>query len=78
MPVYKYKSFEEAEQALFHPDDAYFQRVRELWKFADTLCPIRYPRGIFKFRTIEEANAHRDAVELAHAKKLRKLRTHAK
>ena len=78
MPVYKFKTFEEAEDALwnFHPDERYFERVKELWNFADRLCPIRYPRGIFKFRTIEEANAHRDAVELAHAKELRKIRMH--
>jgi len=73
MPVYKYKTFEEAERALwnFHPDEAYFKRVAELWDFADKLCPIRCPQGVFKFRSIEEANEQRDEWELAHAKKLR-------
>ena len=72
MPVYKYKTFEEAERALwnFHPDESYFKRVAEFWDFADKLCPIRYPQGIFKFRRIEEANQQRDEWELAHAKKL--------
>jgi hypothetical protein len=79
MPVYKYKTFEEAEQALwnFHSDERHFERVKQLWNFAKTVCPIRYPRGIFKFKTIEEANAHREAVELAHAKELRKARKQA-
>lgn len=72
MPVYKYKTFEEAERALwnFHPDQAYFDKVADLWDFANKLSPIDYPKGIFKFRNIEEANKHRDELELAHAKKL--------
>jgi hypothetical protein len=80
MPVYKYKTFEEAEQALwnFHSDEGHFERVKKLWNFANQICPIRYPRGIFKFKTIEEANAHREAIELAHAKNLRKARRHEK
>lgn len=76
MPVYKYKTFEEAERALwnFHPDEAYFKQVADLWEFANALNPIRYPCGIFKFKTIEEANKHRDDIELAHAKNLRLTR----
>lgn len=71
MPVQKFKTFEEAEKALMsiNPDDAYYKRVAELWDFADQLNPISYPRGIFKFRTIAEANKHRDEIELAHARK---------
>jgi hypothetical protein len=71
MPVQKFKTFEEAERALwnFHPDEAYFARVAELWDFANKLNPVSYPKGIFKFRTIEEANKHREELELAHARK---------
>ncbi len=71
MSVYKCTSFEEAEQAFgnFQPDKAYFKRVAELWDFADKFSPIQYPRGIFKFKTIEEANAHREQIELDHARK---------
>ena len=71
MPVQKFKTFEEAEKALwnFHPDEAYYARVAELWDFANKLNPISYPQGIFKFRTIEEANKHREELELAHARK---------
>ncbi len=74
MPVYKYKTFEQAERALwnFHPDAAYNKKVAELWRFANKLRPITYPRGVFKFRTIEEANRHRD--ELEFAKELQRQR----
>ena len=76
MPVYKYKTFEEAERALwnFHPDKAYYKRVAELWEFANKLNPITYPKGIFKFKTIEEANKHRDEFEIEWAKKMRAKR----
>ncbi|MFQ6113318.1 MAG: hypothetical protein ACE5NG_04410 [bacterium] len=76
MPVFKYKTFEEAERALwnFHPDEAYFRNVAELWDFANELCPINYPKGIFKFRNIEEANKQREEWELAYAIKLRSKR----
>jgi len=72
MPVSKYKTFEEAERSLwnFHPDEAYFDHLAQLWAFANTLSPIDYPKGIFKYRSIEEANKHREEVELAHAKKM--------
>jgi hypothetical protein len=80
MPVYKYKTFEQAERALwnFHPDAAYYKQVAELWAFAKKLCPIKYPRGVFKFRTIEEANRHRDEIELEFAKELQRRRSAAK
>jgi len=76
MPVYKYKTFEEAEQALwnYHPDEAYYKRVAELWEFANKLNPITYPKGIFKFKTIEEANKHRDKFEIEWAKKMQAKR----
>jgi hypothetical protein len=76
MPTFKYKTFEEAERAFwnFHPDESYFHKVSELWQFADKLCPISYPKGIFKFRSIEEANKQRNEWEMQHAKKIRSER----
>jgi hypothetical protein len=76
MPVYKYKTFEDAEKALWNrkPDEKYLERVAELWEFANELNPIIYPRGIFKFKTFEEANKHREEIEINHAKQLRKKR----
>lgn len=73
MPIYKYKSFEEAERALwnFHPDEAYYEKVAELWEFANKLSPINCPQGIFKFKSIEEANKHREEFELDYAKNLK-------
>lgn len=71
MPVYKYKTFSDARRALwkFSPDEAYFKQVEELWETANKLNPIKYPRGIFKFKTISEANEHRRRFEIFYSKK---------
>jgi len=37
--------------------------------FANELNPIFYPKGVSKFKTIEEANQHRETIEIARAKK---------
>ena len=73
MPIYKYKSFEDAEKALWNlnPDENYYKRVAELWEFANELNPISYPTGIFKFKSIQESNQHRENLELNHVKKRR-------
>jgi len=48
MPVFKYKTFEGAEKALWNPapDERYFKRIADLWEFANRINPISYPRGI--------------------------------
>jgi hypothetical protein len=76
MPIYKYKSLEEAEWALwnFNPDETYFRKVAALWNLANRILPISYPKGIFKFRSMEEANNHRDQCELERARKIQKAR----
>jgi hypothetical protein len=66
MPVYKFRTLEEAERALWLPtcDPRLAKKLRGLWKtswiMAGSYVP---PRGVFKFRSIEEANAHREAWE---------------
>lgn len=68
MPVQKFKTLEDAEKALVinEPNEAYFKRVAQLFRFANKLNPIKWPKGIFKFRTIEDANQHREEIERAH------------
>jgi hypothetical protein len=56
--IKKFRSFEEADDALhcFELDQEYFERIAQLWYFVDRLCPRDYARGIFRYRSIEEAN----------------------
>ena len=71
MPVERFRTFEEAKEALWmlQPDDTYFRQLSVLWRFANRLSPVKFPRGVFKFKTIEEANEHRLAWELEQGKK---------
>jgi hypothetical protein len=65
MPIYKYRSLEEAEAHLKEllPSDP-LERLRQLEAIVTVLKPPRkIQRGIFKFRTLEEANEHRRQFE---------------
>lgn len=65
MPIYKYRSLEEAEKHLkkLQPSDP-LQLLSDLQDLVFTLKPPRkIQRGIFKFKTLEEANKHRRDLE---------------
>ncbi|RMD60699.1 hypothetical protein D6833_09280 [Candidatus Parcubacteria bacterium] len=75
MPVHKYKSFEEAEKAVLNSDPGTsLRRLSQLWDMIDALNPERppYPRGIFKFKTLAEANRHMEETMLARALQIQK------
>ena len=69
MAIYKFRSFEEAERAnwKFNPDAVYYRRLRELWEFADRLNSIKYPKGLYKYNSLDDAAKEREAWEMAHA-----------
>jgi hypothetical protein len=64
MPVKKFKSFQEATEDLWclHPDQAYYNRVRRFYEFAAHFVKLNHPRGIFKFKSFEEAEAQKQKV----------------
>jgi len=63
MPIYKYKSLEEAEKHLQQllPADPLvrLKRLQEIVNFLKP--PQRIERGVFRFSTLAEANAHRNS-----------------
>ena len=66
MPVEKFRSGEEMNAApiravVANPFDRF---VRHCSRYR-SIFPRQYPRGVFKFRTIEEAQAARDRVARA-------------
>ena len=69
MAVLKFKTFEDAEQALwnFNPDENFFREIHELFIFAAKLNPVVYPRGVFKYKTFEDAQEQRLEWELENA-----------
>ncbi len=61
MPVQKFKSFEAASRSLwvFNPDADYFKRVAGLFKMFSRLNKFSVTHGVFKFRSLKEAEDHR-------------------
>lgn len=76
MPIQKFRSLEEAERALWEspmqPD--LLARIAALWRFSSQLVPRDIPRGVRKFRSIEEANAEREAWVTRRVQRLRRER----
>ena len=70
MPVQKFKTFEEAEQALwcFKPDKEYFKRVERLFEMASKLYKPNYPKGVHKYKTFEDAQAELDRWRIENGK----------
>jgi hypothetical protein len=62
MPVQRFRDLDEARRALWGgEDDAMLSaRIRRLWHFTGRLARPTVPRGVRRFRTIEEANEERD------------------
>ena len=65
MPIQRFRTFEEAERALWtdSKDPALPRRLRMLWAFTARLARRRYAPGLYRFRSIEDANHHRELSE---------------
>jgi len=58
--VQRFRSVEEMSRApVLTPADGSFERFVQLCARLRALAPDEYPRGVFKFRTLEEAQAAR-------------------
>lgn len=67
--IYKFKTFDEAQKNIWNvePDEEYYKQIRLLSAMAFTINPPQCKRGLFLFKTIEEANEFRlkDQIEKA-------------
>lgn len=65
MPVRKFRDVSEMEHTLWYErnDPALFRAIAGVWDFAARICPLQFPRGVHKYRSIEDANADRDRWE---------------
>lgn len=80
MPIQKYRDVAEmpppAPCAVV--DDACLDRIRKLWARSAVLAPRVYPRGVFKFRSLEDAQAARLEVERQNVERLGRERAPGK
>ena len=77
MPVRRFRDLEEARRALWTTsgDPELPARLRRLWSLAARLTPLGSPRGVRKFRRIEDANRERDEWVARRVRALRVQRT---
>jgi len=73
MPIERFEDWEAARRALWIPrgDARLAARIRALWAFSRRLAPGAAPRGLRRFRTLEEANQERDTWCARRAHELR-------
>lgn len=76
MPLERFRDFDEARRAQWvaKGDPALGRRIRSLWAFARRLAPGSGPRGVRRYRTIEEANRDREQWTAERARRLRQER----
>jgi len=76
VPVQRFRDFDAARRALWatRDDPNLAARIRRLWAISSRLVPLGIPRGVRKFRRIEEANREREAWVERRVKALRRER----
>ena len=79
MPFKKYRSIEAMgadRRDLWRDqlDAECLRRMDQLWRRSAQLADRKYPKGIFKFRSIEEMQAHREEMERENIERLRRER----
>lgn len=76
MPIKKFRDISEMEDVWHEPGSPeLFAVIRHVWSLSDRICPLRFPPGVHKHRTIEDAEALRDTWEeanfLAHQERMK-------
>ncbi len=80
MPVQKFRNLDEMREALWHEDrdtpvGVFLKRAAKLWARAAKISPRQYPRGVFKFRSLEEAQAAREQITAENIERMRRERS---
>lgn len=62
MPVTKYKSFQDAKDALIikDPDANYYKMLSGFYETFGKIFTKRFPHGVYKFKTIKEAQKQKE------------------
>jgi hypothetical protein len=67
MPVRKFRNVSEIEPPVLEPgSDRLFEVIRHVWGLSDQIHPLKFPSGVFKHRSIEDAEALRQTWEDAN------------
>lgn len=77
MPVHKYRHVSEMEGRTWREpgDPALFRAIRATWEFARRTTLPRFPPGVYKHRSLAEADRLRDRWERVNFESFRARRT---
>jgi len=60
MPVRKFRDISEMEEPRYEAGTAHlYEVIRHVWGLSELICPLRFPTGVFRHRTIEDAESLR-------------------
>lgn len=76
MPVHKYRSVEDMPPVppCETLDEECLRRIAKLWARSSAFSGMVYPRGVFKFRSLEEAQQARERVTQENIDRIRRER----
>lgn len=68
MPIRKFRDVSEMEDTLWYERGApaLFAAIARLWEFSRRTCPQHFPPGVYKHRSITDAEALREQWEAAN------------
>lgn len=72
MPVRRIRNLQEMEDSLWREpgDPDLWRAIASAWSFAERTCPKRFPPGVYRHRTLEDAQRQREVWEEANFRKL--------
>jgi hypothetical protein len=67
MPVKKFRDVSEMEEPFYEPgSERLYEVIRYVWGLSDLICPLQFPEGVFRHRSIADAETLRETWEEAN------------
>jgi hypothetical protein len=60
MPIKKFRDVSEMKRSAYRPGSAELAAAtRYIWSLSERICPLRFPPGVYKHRSIDDAETLR-------------------
>jgi hypothetical protein len=67
MPIKKFRDVSDMTDTWLEPDSpGLFEAIRRVWETSRQICPLHFPPGVYKHRSLEDAEALRTEWEHAN------------
>jgi len=77
MPIKKFRDVSEMTATAYRPGSPELvTAIRYIWRLSEKICPLRFPPGVYKHRSIEHAELQRKLWQTANVQaQQRRIRT---